>query len=539
VRLARLDGFVCSLFWQVDTENDRPHEPFAESQRLIGAIGDDLRAYFEKRANETGVAELRARYLEILWSRWHDGRAAGRAIEAYLASASRLLGIARALPDPDADHDYHDLEASDRFVRAGQLALTLGRDANTVATAIHEAAPFLIARTAPGPGGRLLDGSARLLAQADPEVGELIALALDRAATAGRAKARWVEQCSCQSAERLASKLGNAELAKRARRALAQSLENEAGEVESGIVAGVHLTRAIEIRSDLGDSEAVVLLKRLRREANIKALGEMEKVEVTTKLTKEQVAELMGSISANADPSPTALLKLPAEVGFWYSLEATKAHMDAIAPYTVLTQFFNTTMLTGDGRSQPEPAADGALAEARVARQRSDDAAYSLMFAGHIVVPRLAEAGRWSPAQLTAAVAIGDADLAAAVAPGFEALERGESWLAIHTLVPQLERAIRLLADLAGDSIESLATDSGLRWKTMAPLLDGPGLTAALGQDLRDCLDAVFTNQLGPNIRNDTAHGTLTPGADYSGYALMTTLAILAISRVIATQPRR
>ncbi len=538
VRLARIDGFVCSLFWQVDTENDRPLEPFAESRRLIDAISDDLRPYFEQRANETGVAELRARYLEILWNRWQDGRAAGRAIEAYLASAGHLLASARALPDPNAAHDYHDLEASDRFVRASQLALALGRDTNTVAAAIHEAAPFLISLAAPGPGGRLLDGSAGLLAQADPEVGNLIGLVLDRATAAGAAKARWVEQCSCQSAERLATKVGNAELAKQARRARAQSLENEASEVESGIVAGVHLTHAIEIRANLGDSEDVVRLKRLHREANVRALAEMEKVEVTTKLTVEEVAELMGTISASTDPSASALLNLPAEVGLWHSLEATKAHMDAIAPYTVFAHLFPHTVLTEDGRSQPEPTAEDDLAEARVARQRSDDAASALMFAARIVVPRLAAAGRWSPAQLTAAVAIGDADLATAVAPGFEALERGEFWLAIHTLVPQLERAIRVLADLAGDSIESLATDSGMRWKTLAPLLEGPGLISALGQDLRDSLDAVFTSQLGPNIRNDTAHGTLSPRADYSGYALMTTLAILAVSRVITAQPR-
>jgi hypothetical protein len=88
-----------------------------------------------------------------------------------------------------------------------------------------------------------------------------------------------------------------------------------------------------------------------------------------------------------------------------------------------------------------------------------------------------------------------------------KAYTSGDSMVAIHMLVPQLEQAIRQLATLVGAPVYTQRRGGGLYARTLDDLLRDGAIAAALTDDLVTYLRVLFTDARGWNVRNNVCHG--------------------------------
>jgi hypothetical protein len=199
---------------------------------------------------------------------------------------------------------------------------------------------------------------------------------------------------------------------------------------------------------------------------------------------------------------------------------------------------FPHTAISTDGRSQPEPDDPGRRQEAQLVRFFASETA-ARVATSRIVVKVLADQGRWSSVKVVNAISLASSELAAACRPALEELDAGSSWAAAHTLVPQMERALRMLASQSGASVLRASRRGGFEWASLDEMLADDRLDQALGDRLAVAIKRLFSDPNGPNYRNDIAHGAVDPERDLSGATWLAMMAILAIClRSLSTASR-
>ncbi len=99
-----------------------------------------------------------------------------------------------------------------------------------------------------------------------------------------------------------------------------------------------------------------------------------------------------------------------------------------------------------------------------------------------------------------------------ALAQGFN----GDFSTSIHLLVPQIEHMVRIRLKVAGVSTSHLDQNGIETENGLSTLMDLPQITTLFGEDLTYEIKALFCDQLGPNLRNNIAHGLLDDQQAYS-----------------------
>ena len=79
----------------------------------------------------------------------------------------------------------------------------------------------------------------------------------------------------------------------------------------------------------------------------------------------------------------------------------------------------------------------------------------------------------------------------------------------IHLLAPQIEHMVRIPLKVAGVSTSHLDQDGIETENGLSALIDLPQTKAIFGEDLTYEIKALFCDQMGPNLRNNIAHGLL------------------------------
>lgn len=96
----------------------------------------------------------------------------------------------------------------------------------------------------------------------------------------------------------------------------------------------------------------------------------------------------------------------------------------------------------------------------------------------------------------------------------------GDFVSSLHLLVPQIEHMVRVHLQAAGANTTVLDA-AGIETEIgLSALLDLPQANEVLGDDLCFELRAIFCDPLGPNLRNELAHGLLDHGKAQSEYAV-------------------
>jgi Domain of unknown function (DUF4209) len=121
---------------------------------------------------------------------------------------------------------------------------------------------------------------------------------------------------------------------------------------------------------------------------------------------------------------------------------------------------------------------------------------------------------------------------------GLSAYVRGETLVAIHVLVPQVEQVVRQLATAVGAPIYIARRGGGLHTRTLDDLLRDPAVANALTDDVALYLRVLLTDARGWNVRNVVCHG-LAPVTAFTQYVadrIVHSLLVLALIRAVGPQ---
>lgn len=96
----------------------------------------------------------------------------------------------------------------------------------------------------------------------------------------------------------------------------------------------------------------------------------------------------------------------------------------------------------------------------------------------------------------------------------------GEVYAAMHILLPQTENIIRELAKICGDRVTYWKEDGTEEFKPLSKLLNGTQIRESYDENFLFTLETLLDDRGGPNLRNENAHGLLSPEKGTSGVAL-------------------
>ena len=488
---------------------------------------DSVRGYIERRAQSTKRHDLSARYHEFIWQRWNDHRS-GRAARASHLEAGR---------GADLGNPVTAIGSMDHLARAAELAMMLDDERSTTRRLVSVESRRGLDADSLGHACSLAERSARLLAQDSTDTASLIEAFVAAAERAGRADQFHRDRSYSETAEILARTLGDSAGARAAKARRAASFEAEGMATESGMSAQHWLAEAIRVHAELGSASEVERLKPAMREASERMVGELKPILTSARIPDEAIEEAVDATSLAKGAGFSGLLALPDELGVWPEWELVAQGAEREARAHPLLHLVPSLKVEPDARVQPEPIDE---TEGRLAHQiRSFNVRTSiLMGLCRLVVDSLRRRGMWSADAIAEALESVDGQLAASTRPGLANHEEGDYWSAVHVLMPQIERATRLVGIAAGASVERLSADFGFRWATLDGLLAEPGVRRSLGESFATELEGLLVNPHGQNLRNNVAHGAVAPGSSLSDTSLLAIFILLSIGeRLQALKP--
>jgi len=87
---------------------------------------------------------------------------------------------------------------------------------------------------------------------------------------------------------------------------------------------------------------------------------------------------------------------------------------------------------------------------------------------------------------------------------------------AVHLVAPQIEKIVRSLIKIEGGHTTTIDSDGIEHENGLSTLLSMDEAKVVLGENVLFELKAVFSESVGPNLRNEVAHGLMTDGVAYS-----------------------
>ncbi len=108
---------------------------------------------------------------------------------------------------------------------------------------------------------------------------------------------------------------------------------------------------------------------------------------------------------------------------------------------------------------------------------------------------------------------------------------KGNIYLALHILAPQLENIFRNIAESVGSIVITLKDEGTSQKKTLSSIFDLPELLECYDNDILFLFKGLLNEKAGSNIRNEIAHGVMDESTGNSGtsiYLLCATIKLLS-----------
>jgi hypothetical protein len=519
--LLEFDADVLALDFAGGKAEARWGRPFSPTRMIddlpfvVDDATDELESYAQRRAAASQRVDAAARWHDLRWVRWRRFDAVLPAIDSYLAYVASA-----GVEDIEAV-----MEAEGCLRRAADLALRLDQRRSEVCQTVRHNLERWAEADLSVPVLELSESAGGLLSVEPEAVASTAAVVME-----------WAEQHSnpqgsrqlLEAAANIARRSGATDFAREATRRRAASLE-AAGTGQAGMVRLHWLREALDLYGQIGDSEALRRLRPLYEEGGRQAQSELHVVSTTMTIRREDIEREADRLTLGQRPSLQGYLALALEAGFWPSWD--KVRDERRRQTGVLASLAGRLSLEADGRVQPEPDQADDPEAFEMARDIHHFGQRSSWSAGifSTVLIELRNRGVWSAPLVASAIAIVDEDLGQACTPGLIAFEAGEDWNAAHALIPQIERALRVLGRVVGVDQARFAPDQGLRWASLDLMLDDLGLAGALGEPVVRGVSAIFSHPHGPNFRNNVAHGAMATDSNPSAAALLAILTILTV----------
>lgn len=269
----------------------------------------------------------------------------------------------------------------------------------------------------------------------------------------------------------------------------------------------------------LGVRDSISRVQQKLEEAGRAAIGEMQTIKIS--LPGIDVAELIeAALSHVRGKSAVDALASFMELDRWPSRATHTEQAKDNAKQSILSSLVGSTFLAADGRQvkQVDPLvgddeADADAIELKAMQNFIQAAQFSTQTA---LSPAL------SQIYMEHALSLADFQViatdcptvplahASTVAQGLYAGYQRDFVAALHILLPQFENIVRSLLKSAG--ITTTTTDrNGITMEVgLSALVKEPKLAEILGHDLVFGIGALMCAQVGPNFRNDIAHGLAT-----------------------------
>lgn len=470
-----------------------------------------------------------ARLADAHWQRANRPQSADRAISAYFDAAHALI-----LGDGCWD------EALAYAARAATLARTLRRPLEP----IHESLLTTLEKTPDQVGalakfGALLE---RELLASDA----LWRAYFDRANRSiegqeasggiGFSQARFMYDVTIPLLEKKKDQASALQMRRR-------KLENYVSEYKArvgadGMLQRMFLGEAIALAQELHDVPVRDYLLGEKTRLARHAIDGMETHEFTIEITRKEIQASVDALLQRVDANtPTAVLPaLGRWLGLWPSADDLLTFVQQRDEAFLCDAAVHQEWLMDDGRSRALPDEPDARHAAKLHRAYVEHLDFALPFL-ELHVRSLRSMGIWTAEALRTTLTAGclyDATTLTALAPALDALEQGSNWLALHVLVPQIERVIRALAAGLGVNVHKPDKSTGeIRFVPLDTLLGNRTIADVLNEiasGFAVALRAILTNTYGYNLRNEIAHGILAPH-NRLGPAALAVLILLELAR--------
>lgn len=504
---------------------EEPSEPFGpmfqfgdRRSALPGDFSKEMLVDIHPWASTLQDAELRARFLDVIWVGGKQFPAAKEAVTAYLISAEHLL------------HPEHWTDFADRLERAVRIAASLGRSGKELQDLALAKALSVVRQYGGADPLYLTKQLTQILLEF--RFGDAVELAKYSAIAAQgaegesnfrRASDYFGLAADCCRAAALADDEGAY------RRAAAESLVKEADAVlgqpgRGAMAAASMLSSAVQaMRQAPGGKERADELGRRLIDLQEQAVTELESFSTSVDVTAEIQAASRRVSSKPFSDAVMAFCKLTRPP----SLEALRSQVEQQARVAPLSHLMPTEVVNAQGRVVTKvPGFEGGMTDPAVPALRwrmfhCASMARSIT-AGVVIEPaRKAILHEHAPARADVMSLTRHSpwipeghheSITRALVAGFH----GDMLLAGHMVPMQLEAVIRQAVELAGGPGPMLKPDGTQEERTLAALLDSAEARHAFGAAGVFQLQDLLAEPLGSNLRNQVAHGLVPDGAFFS-----------------------
>lgn len=320
---------------------------------------------------------------------------------------------------------------------------------------------------------------------------------------------------------------------------VAQSWEAQADKDGSGITRHHCYAKAIDAyqrvsaryRAQHGAGDAIAQLRAKLPAAGLDMLAQMRMFSHSIDIS-DVVAEAVGKVQGLP---PTEALFAFGQIAPLPRLDALRE--EASIPLSGIGAIFSTASVDEDGRviAQQDGVDDAESRERRLAAEmvvacaRHADISARAMIDPALDVIR--QQFHWAPqdffeiAKLSALVPSDRADL---VAKGLYAGYCRDFVPALHILLPQFEHMVREVLKDSG-AITTSRQDGIEMELGLSSLVELPEMKQRFGEELTFMIRSLMCKPIGPNLRNNIAHGLAGANLCYSGYGVYAWWLILAL----------
>ena len=113
---------------------------------------------------------------------------------------------------------------------------------------------------------------------------------------------------------------------------------------------------------------------------------------------------------------------------------------------------------------------------------------------------------------------------------------KGNIYLALHVLAPQLENIFRNIAESVGGIVITLEDDGTSQKKTLSSIFDLPELLECYDNDILFLFRGLLNEKAGSNIRNEITHGVMSEETARSGTAVFLLCATIKLLSYTSNQ---
>lgn len=307
----------------------------------------------------------------------------------------------------------------------------------------------------------------------------------------------------------------------------------------SGITVHHSYSKAIDLyrlvparyREQFGVGNAIAQLRAKLPAAGQDMLARMKTVTHSFDIT-DLVVEAVGQVQGL---QPDKALFAFCRVAPWPSLESLRREaeigLDGIAA------LFSTTRVDEDGRviAEEDGVSDADSRERRLkaemikaSARRADLSARALIDPALDLIRQQCHLSLHDFYAITNLSALVPGDRADLVAKGLYAGYCRDFVQAIHILIPQFEHMVRMVLKAAG--AQTTTRQDGIEMELgLSALVDLPQMEERFGEHLTFTIRALMCKPLGPNLRNQVAHGLAGTNLCASGYGVYAWWLILAL----------